>query len=85
MTVPIRPVSPFVSRRHFLASTAVILGGLATGMMNAIAGQQPSNTSEDHSKTAFLLLAYVGCRISRERNARGDGIRVYGINLDGSS
>lgn len=28
-------------------------------------------------------LAYVGCRTSRERNARGDGISVYAIEADG--
>lgn len=30
-------------------------------------------------------LAYVGCRTSRERNARGDGINVYRIEPDGAA
>ena len=84
MTVPIKPVNPFVSRRHLLAGTGIALGGLAMGTSGAIAGQQPSSTTEDHRMTAFPLLAYVGCRTSRERNACGDGIRVYGIDHDGS-
>ena len=84
MSVPTRPVDPFVSRRHLLAGTGATLCGLAMGTASAIAGQQPSNPSEDHSMTTFPLLAYVGCRTSRERNARGDGIRVFGIDPDGS-
>jgi 6-phosphogluconolactonase len=30
-----------------------------------------------------LRYAYVGCRTTRERNARGDGITVYAVHLDG--
>ena len=29
------------------------------------------------------LIAYVGCRTSRERNARGDGIRVFAVDAEG--
>ena len=31
-----------------------------------------------------MTVAYVGCRTTRERNARGKGIRVYRIQEDGT-
>ena len=71
-----------VSRRHLLAGTGAALGGLAAGIDGAMAGQPPHAT-KGNSMTASPLLAYVGCRTSRERNARGDGIRVYAIDPDG--
>jgi 6-phosphogluconolactonase len=33
-----------------------------------------------HAETGRDLLAYVGCRTTKERNARGDGISVYRID-----
>ncbi|PXA86949.1 hemagglutinin [Nostoc sp. 3335mG] len=45
----------------------------------------PDLRAEPSMKTDFdARFAYVGCRTSRERNAKGDGIGVYRIGADGS-
>jgi 6-phosphogluconolactonase (cycloisomerase 2 family) len=58
-----------MSRRLVLAGMA----GLAAGMGSAAVARGGSMTR----------FAYVGCRTSRERNAKGDGIGVYRIGGDG--
>jgi 6-phosphogluconolactonase (cycloisomerase 2 family) len=60
---------PQPSRRFVLAG----LGGLAA---------HPAGAQEKKS-TVSSLFAYVGCRTTRERNARGDGITVYRVTETG--
>src|SRR3954470_3207790 len=46
-------------------------------------GREPQ-TGEERTMAASYL-AYVGCRTTRERNARGDGINVYRLNGDAAT
>jgi 6-phosphogluconolactonase (cycloisomerase 2 family) len=43
-----------------------------------------ATSSEGKTMSSAPTLAYVGCRTSRERNARGDGINVYRIEANGA-
>lgn len=54
----------------FAAATGVTAAGAASGSGPAQAGWSGSAS----------YLAYTGCRTSRERNARGDGINVYRVD-----
>jgi 6-phosphogluconolactonase (cycloisomerase 2 family) len=57
-----------------VAASAAAAGLVASGGAAAAEGKTMSNPAR---------LAYVGCRTSRERNARGDGINVYRIEAEG--
>ena len=74
-----------LSRRVFLAFSGVTLGHFATTTEGALADQSPSINAKDRPMSPFPLLAYVGCRTTRERNARGDGIRVFAVDAEGSN
>jgi 6-phosphogluconolactonase len=62
----------FLSRR-------MVVGGIALAGL-AVASQAGAARGGGVSMSG---LAYVGCRTSRERNARGDGIGVYRVAADG--
>ena len=70
-----------MSRRHFLALAGSTLGSIAT-TEGALADQISPDNLKDSTMSVNRLIAYVGCRTSRERNARGDGIRVFAIDAD---
>lgn len=69
------------ARRRFLlqiAASAGTLGAVASVIPSALAvTQQASRSLPFKGKRMF---AYVGCRTTRERNARGDGISVYSVD-----
>jgi 6-phosphogluconolactonase len=50
---------------------------LATAAANATTPTSQQGTAPMPSSKASAYYAYVGCRTTRERNARGDGINVY--------
>jgi len=60
------------------ASRRTVMAGLAVGVAM---GKKAAWAAGRGSMPGF---AYVGCRTSRERNARGDGISVYRIGTDGA-
>jgi 6-phosphogluconolactonase (cycloisomerase 2 family) len=62
----------------FAASRREVVAGLAA--MVALGTSGAARAVRGGSMPGF---AYVGCRTSRERNARGDGIGVYRIGADG--
>jgi 6-phosphogluconolactonase (cycloisomerase 2 family) len=70
-TEPGRPIR--ASRRDLLGLAA----GVATWMT------APASAARTQGKKVMRQIAYVGCRTSRDRNARGDGIGVYAIGKDG--
>ena len=59
------------------ASRRAVVAGLGVAMAM---GSEAARAVRGGSMPGF---AYVGCRTSRERNARGDGISVYRIERDG--
>jgi 6-phosphogluconolactonase len=65
------------SRRWFVAAAAAAGGWAASGGVQAATARK--GTTMSHAPN----LAYVGCRTSRDRNARGDGINVFRIEADG--
>src|SRR4051794_31187854 len=75
-------ITPFLgqepTRRRVLLGGSVALAA-ATGVTSASAapGSAPTRTGESGSGAYF---AYTGCRTTRERNARGDGINVYRVD-----
>src|SRR3954466_3055255 len=72
-----------LSRRCFLATAGVITAGMSIGRAPALAmGTEPEPQTGEERTMAASYLAYVGCRTTRERNARGDGINVYRLNGD---
>src|SRR3569832_465084 len=60
-------------------SRRMVVAGIAAGMATHAAGA--GCVARGGSMSAF---AYVGCRTSRERNAKGDGISVYRVGADGA-
>ena len=78
---PIPAPEANLSRRWFLAAAGAATAGLSGGLGRSRAAglSERTNTGEERSMAASYL-AYVGCRTTRERNARGDGINVYRLN-----
>lgn len=60
-------------------SRRTVVAGIAAGMAT-----QASGTGRVLRGGSMSGFAYVGCRTSRERNAKGDGISVYRIAADGA-
>lgn len=60
-------------------SRRMVVAGIAAGMATQATGA--GRVARGGSMSAF---AYVGCRTSRERNARGDGVSVWRIAADGA-
>jgi len=60
-------------------SRRMVVAGIAAGVATHATGA--GRVARGGSMSAF---AYVGCRTSRERNAKGDGISVYRIAADGA-
>ena len=82
MNAQIGHVTSPIDRRHFLALAGSTLGGFAT-TKSALADQSTPNNTKDRPMSSTPFLAYVGCRTSRERNARGLGIRVFAVDAEG--
>ena len=82
MNAQIEHITSHINRRHFLALAGSTLGGIAT-TKGALADQSTPDNTKDRPMSSTPLLAYVGCRTSRERNARGDGIRVFAVDAEG--
>ena len=59
---------PFAQTRRWFVAASAAVGAQA----------------QARERTTMSNLAYVGCRTSRERNARGDGINVFRIEPDGA-
>ena len=66
-----------ISRRRLIAGAASLYGAALTAPLPAKGQQQTMANSPSY-------FAYVGCRTTRERNARGDGITVYRIDANGA-
>lgn len=81
-----RPGPRAVSRR---AALAVAAGGVLTGWASAAHAASSTTQMEDPPMpprpSPRAGLAYVGCRTTRARNARGDGIAVYRVPEDGGA
>lgn len=61
----------------------LMLGGTAAAAMHGRAVAAAAPVADTHPMTApspDAYFSYVGCRTSRERNARGDGISVYSVD-----
>src|SRR4051812_11235991 len=66
------------SRRTVLRGTLGVAGGvLLAGWAHPSIAQNTSTRGAKMPGPATSYFAYVGCRTSRERNARGDGINVF--------
>jgi 6-phosphogluconolactonase (cycloisomerase 2 family) len=63
-------------RRVLLGGSVALAAASGVGSANAAAGSGPAQTGASGSGFYF---AYTGCRTTRERNARGDGINVYRV------
>src|SRR3954453_15072845 len=75
-----------LSRRCFLAAAGVITAGMSSGTGPALAVGAKNDTQTGERRTmATFYIAYVGCRTTRERNARGDGINVYRLKGDAAA
>jgi 6-phosphogluconolactonase (cycloisomerase 2 family) len=59
-------------------SRRMVVAGIAAGMATRAVGAGAARGG------SMSGLAYVGCRTSRERNAKGDGISVWRIGADGA-
>jgi 6-phosphogluconolactonase len=60
-------------------SRRMVVAGIAAGMATRVIGA--GRAARGGSMSGF---AYIGCRTSRERNAKGDGISVWRIAADGA-
>jgi 6-phosphogluconolactonase len=72
------------SKRHGSTRRCVLLGGsvalvAATSAGPTSATAASGSTQDARPKGPTFYLAYTGCRTSRERNARGDGINMYRV------
>src|SRR4051794_11789288 len=74
-------IAPYMG--HEPTRRRVLLGGsvalAATGVASAAAPPAPGPARAGGSGSGSYF-AYTGCRTSRERNARGDGINVYRVD-----
>lgn len=78
-----RPAFAFLTR-HGSTRRRVLLGGsvalaAATGAGSAGAAANVGSAKQTAPDGRSSYLAYTGCRTTRERNARGDGINVYRV------
>ncbi|MFB3813834.1 MAG: lactonase family protein [Terriglobales bacterium] len=74
-------VEASLPRRDFLKGIVALAGGAVLARAYG-AGTRPGRKAggsgrTDKSMEAKTYFAYVGCRTTRERNARGEGINVY--------
>jgi 6-phosphogluconolactonase len=80
MGVPM--MTPFMgqepTRRRVLLGGSVALAA-ATGVTSASAASSSASMRTGESGSG-IYFAYTGCRTTRERNARGDGINVYRVD-----
>ncbi len=66
-----------ISRRALVAGAASLYGVALTAPLPTKGQQQTMANSPSY-------FAYIGCRTTRERNARGDGISVYRVDGSGA-
>lgn len=66
-------------RRRLLGGTAAALAAAAAPLGQAMAAA-PASGGPAGAAAGGAYFAYVGCRTTRERNARGDGINVYRVD-----
>lgn len=66
-------------RRRVLGGTAAVLAAAAAPLGQAPAAT-PAGDKPAEGAAGSAYFAYVGCRTTRERNARGDGINVYRVD-----
>ncbi|WP_343725718.1 beta-propeller fold lactonase family protein [Herbaspirillum huttiense] len=68
--------------RRRLLQAAGALGGLAiAGLSGCAAGTTNQGVAAPVNSRGNAMFAYVGSRTTRERNARGDGISVYKVDV----
>jgi 6-phosphogluconolactonase len=67
------------SRRTILAALAASAAGGAAARAASLSSSRGSSAMPDTTKSFY---AYVGCRTTRERNARGDGINLYRVDAE---
>lgn len=80
-TVPPRPATGHVRRRRLLGGTAVTLAASVAPVVAPPGGPAAApGEAAPRPATGGASFAYVGCRTTRERNARGDGINVYRVD-----
>src|SRR5690349_6068538 len=70
-----------LGRRHVLG-TMMLAAGSAPRMPTAAASEARPSPQNPGPSSFFV---YVGCRTTRERNARGDGINVYRMDAASGS
>jgi 6-phosphogluconolactonase len=76
VSLPDPPATEHATRRDLLRQSAGLVG---LAMITPELKAEPAMTSPSNAR-----FAYVGCRTSRERAAKGDGIGVYRIEPDRS-
>jgi 6-phosphogluconolactonase len=71
-----------VRRRRLLQNAASIsaLAAISAAFPTAFAATNWANRSSNSKGNR--MYSYVGCRTTRERNARGDGISVYSVDQE---
>jgi 6-phosphogluconolactonase (cycloisomerase 2 family) len=71
-----------LSRRDALLRLGGLAGAtmIAGGWSSASAASVQANMNNELQRRNVPMYAYVGCRTTRERNARGNGINVYRVD-----
>lgn len=72
-----------VSRRNILTAMGAGVGAAALSLRTNTAARAAPGATEIDTMANTPLLAYVGCRTTKERGARGEGIRVFKVAADG--
>jgi 6-phosphogluconolactonase len=72
---------PFARVEAGVLTRRLVLGGTAMAAMpDRVAAAPVADTHPVGTPRPASYFAYVGCRTSRDRNARGDGITVYSVD-----
>jgi 6-phosphogluconolactonase (cycloisomerase 2 family) len=85
---PAPPAATAIARRTLLGSAMLAATAIGTSRLAAEGGffsaKGESMKDQAGNDPASEHLAYIGCRTTRERNARGNGITVARIGRDGA-
>ena len=65
-------------RRVLLGGSLALAAATSSGSAGAASNVDPTKQTAPDRRPSYL--AYTGCRTSRDRNARGDGINVYRVD-----
>ena len=65
-----------IRRRKLLGGSVALAAATSVTRASAASGSDPAQAGSSSSASYF---AYTGCRTSRDRNARGEGINVYRV------